>query len=392
MNICFTSHRYAPLIGGYDNQIRLLAEHLSKYHNVKVVTYNLTSSPQTENIDQVEVIRVKPQLVFFRVPLSVGYLKKIGEQNFDLLHAHGFVPLVSDLSVAYAKSKGKATVYTHHFDGNVQDAKGWNAIANVYNHTIARESLHYADSVVATTKSYAETSPVLKQCLSKVKVIPCFVDVNRFQPQPPTKVAELRRGLGLADKKVVLFVGRIVPYKGVEYLIDAAEYAKTMYGEDLTLLLLGGGEGKAITDESSYYMQIKLKAKKSSVSKNIRFIGRVENSELPVYYSLADVVALPSTMRGEAFGTVLLEALSCGTPVVASRISGVQDVLKNGTTVGCYANPKDIANLSQALIKMLPTKCTVSCECRRFVEENYHVEKVVQNYLDLYSHFGLTSK
>ena len=162
MNLCFTSHRYAPQVGGYENQIKLLAENLSKFFPVKVVTFNLTNSPAAESINNVEVYRVTPQLVFFRVPFSVSYLKKVGEMDFDLLHAHGFVPIVSDLSIAYAKSKNKKTVYTHHFDGNVQDAKAWNILAETYNKTVARFSFKFADALVATTKSYAETSPALK--------------------------------------------------------------------------------------------------------------------------------------------------------------------------------------------------------------------------------------
>ena len=105
MNLCFTSHRYAPQVGGYENQIKLLAENLSKFFPVKVVTFNLTNSPAAESLNSVEVCRVTPQLVFFRVPFSVTYLKKLSEMDFDLLHAHGFVPVVSDLSVVYAKSE-----------------------------------------------------------------------------------------------------------------------------------------------------------------------------------------------------------------------------------------------------------------------------------------------
>src|SRR5208283_2096626 len=107
MNVCFTSHRYAPQVGGYENQIKLLAERLSRFFSVKVVTFNLTNSPALESLNNVEVCRVKPQLVFFRVPFSATYIKKLGEMDFDLLHAHGFVPVVSDLSIFYAKSRNK---------------------------------------------------------------------------------------------------------------------------------------------------------------------------------------------------------------------------------------------------------------------------------------------
>lgn len=384
MNICFTSHRYAPLIGGYDNQIRQLAEQVSKYHNVRVVTYNLTNSPQNEIINQVEVVRVKPQLVFFRVPLSMSYLRKVSSMDYDLLHAHGFVPLVSDLSIAYAKSRGKATVYTHHFDGNVQDAKAWNNLADIYNKTIARQSLHYADAIVATTKSYAETSPVLKPFLNRVQTIPCFVDCNKFKPAPKEKVEELRRQLNLGDRKTVLFVGRIVPYKGVEYLIRAVEIAKTVYGEELNLLLLGGGEGKRITNQSQYYEYIQTLTLKSSISNNIQLVGRMDVNQLIAYYSLADVVVLPSIMRGEAFGTVLLEALACGTPIVASKIDGVKDVLKGNTTIGAYVMPCATDALSKELIRNSNKKIKVSVECNQFARQNYSLNKTSQVYMQLY--------
>ena len=385
MKLCFTSHRYAPLIGGYENQIRLLAEQLSKHFPVKVVTFNLTNSKTSESINNVQVYRVKPQLVFFRVPLSIGYLKKIGSMDYDILHAHGFIPVVSDLSIAYAKSKKKATVYTHHFDGNVQDAKAWNTIADLYNRTVARQSFNYADALVATTKSYAETSPALKPQLDRVKIIPCFVDCESFKPASVAEVSNLRQRLGLDNKKVVIFVGRIVPYKGLEYLIKAVEYAKTVYGEDLNLLVLGGEEGKNITGKSQYYQHIQKMVQESSVKERIKFLGKISFNQLSVYYSLADVFALTSVMRGEAFGAVLLESLACGTPVVASKISGVDEVLRGNKDVGCYVTPRDSIALAKALIDVAATKKRVTGCSREFVLKNYRLERVVEQYLKLYS-------
>lgn len=318
------------------------------------------------------------------MPLSISYLKQVGSIDYDLLHAHGFVPVVSDLSIAYAKSRGKATIYTHHFDGNVQDAKAWNNLADIYNKTIARQSLHYADAIIATTKSYADTSPVLKPCLNRVQTIPCYVDCNQFKPAQKQNVEALRHQLNLSDRKTVIFVGRIVPYKGVEYLIKAVEIAKSVHGQELNLLLLGGGEGKSITNQSQYYQYIQELANKSPVSRNIRFVGRIEGSQLTSYYSLADVLALPSVMRGEAFGAVLLESLACGTPIVASDIPGVKDVLKQDTRVGKYFNARDSAMLADSLLQIANKKDEVHEECRQFVQKNYSTEKVIDEYLRLY--------
>jgi glycosyltransferase involved in cell wall biosynthesis len=385
MDVCFTSHRYAPLVGGYENQLKLLAENLSKFFNVKVVTFKLTNSPAFESSNRVEVYRVTPQLVFFRVPFSVSYIRMISKMNFDILHAHGFVPIVSDLSIFFAKSMKKIAVYTHHFDGNVQDSKTLNLFADFYDRTAGRLSVRFADAIVATSKSYAETSPIIKHHMDKVHVIPCLVDCNSFEPQPASKVNALKRQLGLKDEKIVLFVGRIVPYKGLEYLVKAFERVRKETGEKFHLLLIGEAEGKHITDKSEYYQSLRNLANENDVRSSIHFLGWVEEPQLPLYYSLADVVVLPSVMRGEAFGSVLLEALACGTPIVASSISGVKDVLKGNNSIGSYVLPKDDLALSKAIVNKAYQKRDVTVRCREFAVDNYSVEKIVKKYVDLYS-------
>jgi glycosyltransferase involved in cell wall biosynthesis len=385
MDICFTSHRYAPLIGGYENQIKLLAQNLPPSFNVKVVTFKLTESQTFESLNNVEVYRVKPQLTFFRVPISANYLKTLDKIKFDILHSHGFIPIVSDISVFQAKMKTKRVVYTHHFDGNVQDSGILNLAANVYNGTVGRFCVRFADRIVATSKSYAETSPVLKHYMAKIQVIPLLVDCDWFRPQPTLECVDLKRQLGLTGKKIVLFVGRIVPYKGLEYLIRAFERITREIGEDFHLLIAGGGEGRNITNSSSYYQSIYQLAKRNETGKRIHFLGRVENYKLPLYYSLADVVVLPSIMRGEAFGSTLLEALACGTPVVASSIDGVKDVLNGNHYIGTYVPPRDDLKLSKAIVKMANQKDDVTERCREFAVDSYSVEKITQQYVNLYS-------
>jgi len=387
MDLCFTSHRYAPLVGGYENQLKLLAENLSKFFNVKVVTFKLTNSPDCEPLNRVEVHRVTPQLVFFRVPFSASYITMLGKMNFDILHAHGFVPIVSDLSVFYAKSRKKTAVYTHHFDGNVQDSKTLNRLADFYNRTIGRFSVRFADAIIATSKSYAETSPVIKHHMDKVHVIPCLVDCNSFEPQPASKVTALKEQLGLNGKKIVLFVGRVVPYKGLEYLVKALAHINNEMDEEFHLLLIGEGEGKKITDHSRYYQSIQHLVNKGDFKECVHFLGRVEGYELSMYYSLADVVALPSVMRGEAFGSILLEALACGTPVVASKLPGVGEVLKGNTIIGDYVLPEDDLALADSIVKVAYSKSDAAGKCRQFVLDNYAVDRVVKKYVDLYTSF-----
>ena len=384
MDICFTCHRYAPLIGGYETQVGLLAENLSQFFNMKVVTFRLVKSPFRESWNGVEVHRVSPQLVFFRIPLSRYFLRILKRLDFDVLHAHGAVPLISDASILYAKSRRKKTVYTHHFDGNVQDSKMLNRLADFYNRTLGRLSAKLSDAVVTTSRSYAETSEAIRHYLHKVTVIPCSVDTDVFSPQPESKVERLKESLQSPEEKVVLFVGRIVPYKGLEFLIRAFERVEKEADGGFHLLMIGKGEGSRITDSSSYFDKIRRLVEKSGIQSKVHFIGLVSKEKLPVYYSLADVVVLPSVMRGEAFGTALVEALACGTPVVASDIPGVKDVLKGNGYVGCYVPPRNSDLLAEALVKTAYLKTSVSETCRQFVIDNYSVERVVRKYVDLY--------
>ena len=384
MDICFTCHRYAPLVGGYETQAGLLAESLSKFFKVQVLTFRLAKSPYRESCNGVEIHRVSPQLVFFRIPLSFNFLRVLKRLDFDVLHAHGAVPLISDASILYAKSRKKKTVYTHHFDGTVQDSKMLNRLADFYNRTLGRLSAKLSDAVVTTSKSYAETSAIIRPYLHKVTVIPCSVDTNVFRPEPESTVKGLRESLRLSGEKVVLFVGRIVPYKGLEFLIRAFERVEKEADGEFHLLMIGKGEGSRITGGSSYYDKIRGLVENSGIKSRVRFIPWVSKKDLPTYYSLADVVVLPSVMRGEAFGTALVEALACGTPVVASDLPGVRDVLKGKDHIGCYVPPKNSDLLAESLVKTAYEKTYVSESCRQFVVDNYSIEHIVEKYVKLY--------
>jgi glycosyltransferase involved in cell wall biosynthesis len=383
MKICFASHRYAPMIGGYENQIRLLAENLPPQFEAKVVTFNMNGWRQTESLNRVQIHRVKPNLTLFRVPLSLDFLSTLRKLDFDVLHAHGFVPLVSDLSLVGAKMVGRSVVYTHHFDGNVQDSWLLNLAANFYNSSLGRASVGFADKIVATSKSYAYSSPVLQHLMRKVSVIPCAVDCDLFKPQFAESVMLLRRQLGLTNQRVVLFVGRVVPYKGVQYLIRAIQKLNQR-GEAYHILIVGDAEGRQITDSSLYYQSIRDLVVTCGLEELVDFVGRLNSDQLPLYYSLADVVVLPSVMRGEAFGGVLLESLACGSPVVASNLPGVDSVLKENRKVGRYVTPKDEEGLAEAIRKVAETKSEVTETCRSFALENYGIKKVVSDYVNLY--------
>ncbi|MEO8540679.1 MAG: glycosyltransferase [bacterium] len=154
----------------------------------------------------------------------------------------------------------------------------------------------------------------------RMHTVPCGIDLDLFQPRDRT---ESRERLSLSnDAPLLLWVGRLEKLKGVEILVDAlAELDR----RDFTLLIVGGDERA-----SNIRSELEAQAAAAGISANVRFEGAVPHDSLPTYYSAADVCVVPSYY--ESFGLVAVEAMACGTPVVASRVGGLVSTVIDGVT------------------------------------------------------------
>jgi D-inositol-3-phosphate glycosyltransferase len=154
-------------------------------------------------------------------------------------------------------------------------------------------------------------------------VVPCGVDLDLFAPMEQEAA---RRKLGLRDgERVILFVGRIEPLKGIDILISAAARLHGADDENFTVLIVGG-DARA----ESELAQLREQARLLDVDHHISFVGAVDHEELPLYYNAADVCVVPS--HYESFGLVAVESMACGTPVVASRVGGLTSTISDGET------------------------------------------------------------
>jgi D-inositol-3-phosphate glycosyltransferase len=154
----------------------------------------------------------------------------------------------------------------------------------------------------------------------KISVIPCGVNLELFQPADK---AMAKQKLGLADDKIVLFVGRIEPLKGVEQLLKAMPYLHNIQG--IRLVIIGG-------DEYSRYEIEKLQklSRELHIQDSVTFLGLIKHEQMPYFYSAADVCVIPSYY--ESFGLVALESLACGTPVVATDVGNLKSIIRQGET------------------------------------------------------------
>jgi D-inositol-3-phosphate glycosyltransferase len=153
-----------------------------------------------------------------------------------------------------------------------------------------------------------------------VKVIPCGVNLDLFQP---VAKAVARRQLGFDDDRIVLFVGRIDPLKGIDRLLTAMTYLENRQG--LRLVIIGGDD-----DSEAEVERLRRLSQKLHIQDSVTFAGPVGQEDLPCYYSAAHVCVIPS--YHESFGLVALESLACGTPVVAAGVGGIESVVRQNET------------------------------------------------------------
>jgi D-inositol-3-phosphate glycosyltransferase len=183
----------------------------------------------------------------------------------------------------------------------------------------------------------------------KVCTIPPGVDIELFQPRSG---AACRAKLGIApDERVVLFVGRIDPIKGIDTLIDAAEIMVSRGSiEPAPTFLIVGGDLSADGTLVGPLADVADSIERRGIEASFRLVGSQPQDQLPVFYAAADVVAVPS--RYESFGLVAVEALACGKPVVASRVGGLRFTIDEGTT-GFLVKPQSPQALAEALEQIL---------------------------------------
>lgn len=190
--------------------------------------------------------------------------------------------------------------------------------------------------IVATERGKEEVIRYYGALSSRIGIVPCGVNMDVFKPVDK-KAA--RQSLGLADEKTLLYVGRFDPLKGVEQLMKTLPLLKSCPG--LKLVLIGGDDFN--TGETARLNQL---AGEMGIQDSVIFRGTVKQAELHNYYSAADICVVPSYY--ESFGLVALEALACGTPVVAADVGDLKNIILQGET-GCVVGGNSPAHLAQGI-------------------------------------------
>jgi glycosyltransferase involved in cell wall biosynthesis len=213
---------------------------------------------------------------------------------------------------------------------------------------IERQILEQSDCVIATSPQEMADLRNLVSQQGKIELIPCGTDIDNFQPISRT---EARQQLGLnPQEKIVLYVGRFDPRKGIETLVRAYAQLATpaAAGQNLRLLIVGGSDPQEA--DGAERRRIEGLVDSLGIRASTEFVGMVGHDRLPLYYTAADVCAIPS--HYEPFGLVAIEAMACGTPVVASAVGGLKFTVIPEET-GLLVPPQDPNGFAQAIDRIL---------------------------------------
>ena len=175
---------------------------------------------------------------------------------------------------------------------------------------------------------------------NKITLVPCGVDLEVFRPLNQKAV---RSSLGLNGEKILLYVGRVEPIKGLDLLVETAAQ---MDSEDGVRMIVVGADVNG-DREMDRGRQL---AREKDLEDKIDFVGQVDHDDLPLYYNAADVCVVPSYY--ESFGLVALESMACGTPVVATRVGGLSTIVHHGRTgyLKSWRCPEAFANSVEMII------------------------------------------
>lgn len=358
---------YPPVIGGVEGHINLLAGGLrDRGVKVEVLVSNTRPWLETEILDEIRITKV-PQLGrLASAPLNITFhiwLKRLG-RDADILHFH-FPNPTGEISSLLARLNKKIVV-TYHSD-IIRQAK----LAKLYS-PFMRQFLGNSKTIIATSPNYVQSSAVLAQFRDKCKVIPFGIDLTRFEPRSEMvrEVAAIRQTYGPA---IILFIGRFRYYKGLYTLIEAM---KKVRGK---LILIGSGP-----------MEEELKnqvADDNELKQKVFFLGELSDQEVVTHLQACEVFVLPSIVRSEAFGIVLLEAMACNKPLVSTELGTGTSFVNQHKKTGLVVPPNNDEALARAINYLLANpeiREKYGKAARQRVEKYFNKEKMVESVIRAY--------
>jgi rhamnosyl/mannosyltransferase len=356
---------FYPLIGGLETTVYEITSGLSKDYDITLLTVSEDRKFRDENYHRFRVIKTPLLIKTLSTPLSVSYpnwLKKL-TQKTELIHLHSPHPL-GEFSLRLFPPRARLVV-TYHFD--IVRQKNWKWLYD----PLLKKIFKRADAIVVSNPNLLSSSEIIKLFSEKCVVIPYGIQIDEYRLNPE----ELKQASNLKTKypkPLILFVGRLVYYKGLEYLIRAMQKVNAQ------LVIIGEGPLRKYLEALT---------QKLNLSARVEFVNHLSKKELRLYYHICDIFVLPSVARTEAFGMVLLEAMIYGKPLVTTELGTGTSYVNLHEKTGYVvppANPEALAWAINKLISNQELRHAMGNYAYLRVKNEFNIERCLERYRELY--------
>ncbi len=364
MKVLHLGKFYPPAKGGMETILALICERTAQHVKNRVLVANTAATTVEERHGSIDVIRVAALARVGAVAVCPRLPLVLARQEADIIVLHEPNPMAL-LSYFLARPKGRLIVWYH------SDVIRPSWRYRLFYRPFLRFALSRAVRIVVSSPALGATAPALQDFQAKCKVIPFGIETRNAAALTPAfeRAEVIRRDAG---QPIVLFVGRLVPYKGVDVLLEA------MKGLNAIALIVGEGPLRTELAEQAHDL---------GVASQVRFLSSVEDDELTALYRACHVFVLPSVTRQEAFGVVQLEAMAAGKPVISTDLgTGVGWVNKDGET-GYVVPPRDAGALHVALERVLGDAAlqkSLGEAAAKRVRAEFTLERMIDDTLSLY--------
>lgn len=307
--------------------------------------------------------------------------------HYDIIHSHYWMSGIAAASLSDGWA-GSPIVHMFHTLGEMKNriARADEEREGAYRIEGEKQVLRRVDRViVATIAELTQLRFLYKADAKKLVVIPPGVDVSHFYPIPAD---EARSYIGLKpEDRMILFVGRIEPLKGVDTLLEAMSCLQMKESRPVHLAIIGGDPAASPEMMNAEMARLKNLCEVLGLDQSVVFLGVRDQDKLPYYYSAAEVVVMPS--HYESFGMVALEAMACGAPVIASEVGGLAYLVRDGET-GFTIPAEEPETLCEKLSWLLnddELHAKMSAQAAAYAQD-YAWEKIAKQIVDVYEGFG----
>lgn len=380
MNICLLSYDYLPNIGGIAAHVDNLSKSLQKLgHEISIITIRrIFFEEKYQNFSGIKIVRIyipnlKSKFITglflllvypFIVQLNIFYFNR--KNKINIIHAHTIYDAFATTGI-----KGIPIVYTEHSSNFLEAVEKRNLASYFY-----KFNLKKSDFLIGPSIELINNFIKMGVDERKTKFIPNGVDTEKYYPKEKSPIILKKFSLSLEDN-ILLCPRRLVPKNGVIYFIYSISDIIKNYPKIQCLIIGNGSEKEKLMHE----------VKKRHLENNIIFVGAVPNDQMIEYYSISDIVILPSLK--EATSIAGLEAMACGKPIIGTDVGGIPFILKNDYN-GIIVKPKDSKALSDAIFDILsnPLKKEIfGSNSKKIVDKYFRWDVIVKDVVNIYQLF-----